>query len=257
VPTRSADAADHGDADPRLAEALAQPPSPVSRAEVLAALAGARVFAGISAVATAEEPAAATGLRAESAAEMAVLLLEAPDGSRALPVFPDLGALRRFRLGARPVPLTGPQACAAARDEGATALLVDPGGAAVVLDAIELAALADGWVPITGTGLASRRSDSELVAATAGEPMIRALRAALAGEPLRSARILSGPDGLVLGVAPHEPLDAPGLAALASRVLTRLGADLPAEGMDLTQVPARGPGQEVLQRGWRGRRRAR
>lgn len=243
--------ADHGDADPRLVAALTRPSSPEARAEALAALAGARVFAGISAVATAEETAAATGLRAESSAEMAVLLVETPDGSRALPVFPDLGSLRRFRLDARPVPLTGPQACAAARDEGATALVVDPGGAALVLDASELAALADGWVPVVGTGLASRRTDAELTPGTAGEPLVRALRQALAGERLRSARILSGPHGLVLGVAPREPLDAPALVALASRVVARLGAQLPAEGLDLAQVPARGAGQEVLARGWR------
>lgn len=234
---------DDGSADDRLAAALASG----SRAEVLAALADARVFAGVSATSTAEHT-TESGLRAESTAEMAVLMLEA-SGSRALPVFLAVDDVRRWRLEARPVRLTGPQACQAARDDGAQAVVLDPGGAAFVLDASELATLADGWVPVAGSSLATRRSEAVLGApdeVPAG--LVAALAVALRPERLRAARLLQGPEGLVLGVAPRRPLPPAELAALAHRVMTRLGAALPAQGLDLAQVEARGPGVPVVRR---------
>lgn len=235
---------DTGEADVRLAAALAAG----DRAAVLAALVDARVFAAITATATSEHT-ADTGLRAESSAEMAVVLLEAPDGSRALPVFQDLVALRRWRLDARPVPLTGPQACAAALDEKATALLLDPAGTAVVVT--ELSTLAQGWVPVPGSSLASRRGEAELQAPAVPAPrrLVAALRRGLAGEDLWSARLLAGPDGPVLGIAARRDLPPEELAALAHRLVQRLGSALPPEGLDLAQVPVDGPGQLVLRRG--------
>jgi hypothetical protein len=230
---------DDGLADPRLAAAS-------SHAEVLAALAGARVFAGVVATATAEEV-GAHGLRTESTAEMAVLLLEA-DGERALPVFSSVPALLSWRADARPVRLTGPQACLAALDEGARALVLDPAGTAVTLAHDEVQALAQGWVPVPGSSLATRRGSAQLQppAVPVPEDLLAALRAALSDEPLRAARLLEGPDGLVLGVAGKRPLPPAELAALAQRVVHRLGSRLPAEGLDLAEVPARGPGVAVL-----------
>ncbi len=252
-------ASDTGAADPRLASALAAG----DRAEALAALVGARVFAAITATATAEQ--VIGGLRAESSAEMAVVLIEAPDGSRALPVFQDLAALKRWRLDARPVPLTGPQACAAALDEGAVVVLLDPAGAALAVT--ELRTLAQGWVPIGADlrdadppaggslargSLASRRGATALTESAVPAPpeLVLALGKALTGERLRSARLLEGPDGAVLGVAARRELPPQELAALAHRLVQRLGPQLPAEGLDLAQVPATGPGQEVLRRRW-------
>lgn len=235
---------DTGEADPRLAAALA---TPEQRAELLAAFVGARVLAAITATSTAEHVDEGTGLRAESSAEMAVVLLEASDGSRALPVFQDLSALKRWRLDARPVPLTGAQACAAALDEGASAVLIDPAGAAVSV--VELTTLAQGWVPVHGSGLAARHEVTELHAATTVPPgLAQALRKALRGEPLRAARLLEGPDGLVLGVAPKRPLSPPELAGLAQRLFARIGDDLPAGGLDLAEVAPQGPGQHLLRR---------
>jgi len=230
---------DDGLADPRLAAAS-------SHAEVLAALAGARVFAGVVATATAEEV-GAHGLRTESTAEMAVLLIESA-GERALPVFSSVPALLAWRADARPVRLTGPQACRAALDEGARALVLDPAGTAVALAEDELHALAEGWVPVPGSSLATRRGSAELRPPAVPVPpdLLEALREALAGEPLRAARLLEGPDGLVLGVAGKGPLPPAALAALAQRVVGRLGSRLPAEGLDLTEVPARGRGVPVL-----------
>lgn len=237
--------ADDGSADPRLAEALGSG----RRAEVLAALVDARVFAAIRAASTAEHV-TERGLRAESSAEMAVLLLGADDGSRALPVFTEATAVRRWRLEARPVRLTGTQACQAALDEGAEALVLDPGGAGVVLDATEVRALAQGWVPVPGSDLATRHAEVPLTTpCDVPEALVRVLAAALRPERLRAARLLQGPDGLVLGVAPRRPLDPPALAAVAQRVVNRLGPDLPPGGLDLAQVPVRGPGAPVVRRG--------
>ena len=233
---------DTGQADPRLARALAAG----DRAEVLAALADARVFATITATATGEET-GAHGLRQESSAEMAVVLLQAPDGRRALPVFSDLGALKRWRLDGRPVPLTGPQACQAALDEGADAVVVDPAGPA--FEVRELTALAQGFVPVPGADVATRRADTSLGTPTAvPHGLVDALRRALKGEAVAEARLLQGPDGLVLGVV--SDLDPAALAGLAQRLVGRLGPALPAEGLDLAPVARGGAGVRVLPRRW-------
>ena len=246
---------DDGRADARLAVALNDDTGTTqARTELLAALSQARVFAAISATAASEHTSATTGLRAESRAVMAVLLIETGDGARALPVFSDLAALQQWRPDARPVPLTGSQACAAALDERASALLLDPvvqpAGAAAVIEVEELTALAEGWMPVGGTALTARRGAPELTAPAVSvlPELRRALRRALRAEALVAARVLDGPDGMVLGVAPREPLDPAALAALAHRVVRRLGPALPTSGLDLVQVPSRGPGQDVLRR---------
>jgi hypothetical protein len=250
--------ADSGAADPRLTAALtAYDGSPAARAEVLAALAGARLFVAITATATAEETAAATGLRAESSAEMALVSLVAPDGARALPAFPDTAALRRWRLDVRPVPVDASYLCRAALDDGAVAVLLDPAGAAFVVPEGELRALADGYVPVPGAALAARRTTEAFTepAAPPDPALVRELAAALRGEPVQAARLLDGPGGPVLGVVPRGPLDAGGLAGLAGRVVHRLGPALPPAGLDLAVVPARGPGYPLpLGRRWFTRR---
>ena len=229
-------AADTGEADPRLAAALtawADRPGPARRAEVLAALVDARVF-----VCLAARP-------GEDAVEMALLSVVRTDGARVLPVFSDGHAVQRWRREARPVPVPGPQACAAARDDGAVGVLLDPSGAALAVDSDELERLARGWVPVTGTALASRRTTSPLRAPSVAPDaaLVGALAQALAGEPVRSARLLEGPDGLVLGV--DADLDPAALAALADRVVRRLGPALPPDGLDLGVVGAAGPGVPV------------
>ncbi|MCW2673622.1 MAG: hypothetical protein JWP14_2211 [Frankiales bacterium] len=236
---------DSGTADPRLSAAVAaHDGTDTAHAELLAALVGARVFAAITATSTAEHLAEGTGLRAESGAELAVVLVAAPDGSRALPVFSSTSALTRWRLDVRPVPMTGPEAAQAARDESAVALLVDGR-----LPVTELDDLAHGWVPVVGSGLAARVGATALMApADVPAGLESALQAALAGERLRSARLLEGPEGLVLGVAARHPLEPAELAALAHRVVARLGTALPAAGLDLAQVGPRGPGRELLRR---------
>lgn len=250
---------DTGEADPRLAAALAAGESyggsagdhDAFRAEVFAALVDARVFAAITATSTrapVRDQLPRHRPHGSSTAEMAVVLLEVPDGTRALPVFPDLTALGLWRPDVRPVPLSGAQACAAALDAGATGLVLDPAGAAITVT--DLATLARGWIPVAGTSLATRRAAAMLHAPAVPPPvrLVEALRSALAEEDLLSARLLDGPDGGVLGVAGVRHLAPASLAALAHRLVKRLGPDLPSGGLDLVEVAAEGEGQELLRR---------
>lgn len=245
-------APDTGEADPRLGAALhawQASPGPAQRAEVLAAFVDARVF-----VCLAVRPTGGT-------VDMALLSVVRTDSTRLLPVFSDGHVVQVWRREARPVPLPGAQACATARDDGAVGVLLDPSGAALFIDADELERLARGWVPVAGTGLASRRTTVALTAPSvrADTALVEALGAALVAEPVQSASLLQGPDGLVLGLVPvpGAALDPAALAALANRVVRRLGPSLPPDGLDVTVVPPAGPGQPVsLRRRRRWLRRA-
>ncbi len=250
---------DTGAADPRLAAALAQyavTGSDAARGEALAALAGARLFAAVTATSTAEHVEAGTGLRAESTAEMALLTLVGSAGGRAVPLFLDAGTAVAFRPGARPVGLPGPEACAAALEDGAVAVLVDPPGAALVVTGSDLRELADGRVPVAGAPLSTARGAVALSAPSrADQALLDVLADALRGEPVRAARLLAGPDGPVLGVVADGSLAPAQLAALAARVLPR--AQVP--DLAVAQVPPQGPGIPVAlrRRGRWGLRRGR
>ena len=236
---------DTGLADPEVAAALAahtSDPGPRTRARALAVLSSARVFAAVTARSTAEHLDEGTGLRAESTAEMALVTLQGSSG-RGVPVFLVVPSLTAFDAGARPVRLTLAEACTAARDDGAVALVVDPSGAALVLTAAELTELAAGRVPVPGSTLSTRRTDTVLTSPTAPDPdLVRQLTDALRPERL-TARLLDGPDGPVLGIA--EPLRPEELAALAARLAPQL--DRP---VDLTVVPRKGPGYRIRRRLW-------
>ena len=235
--------ADTGLADPALAAALAawrDAPSRASRARALAALATARVFVAVTARSTAEHVDAGTGLRAESTAEMALITLGGSSG-RGLPLFLDVPSVTGFADGARPVPLRTPEACTAALEDGAVAVLVDPGGAALVVTGDELAELAAGRVPVPGAGLSARRTLDALrpPAQPPAPELLDELAGALRREPVRAAFLLDGPDGPVLGVVPDPPLDPAALAALAARLAPALRAplDLAVVGPDCPGVP--------------------
>jgi hypothetical protein len=70
------------------------------------------------------------GLASDKEAEMAVVLLQAPDGRRALLAFSGLDALQAWQSSARPVPVTLDRAAQTARAEQAAAVLVDCAGPA-------------------------------------------------------------------------------------------------------------------------------
>lgn len=234
---------DDGLAEPHVVAALADhraDPTPQTRARALAVLATARVFAAVTARSTAEHVDPGTGLRAESTAEMALVTLDGSTG-RGVPVFLDVPSLLGFDEGARPVRLTVPEACTAARENGAVALLVDPPGAGFVVTGQELAELAQGWVPVPGSGLSSRTAPATLTTpAQPDQELVRRLRRPLRG---LDARLLDGPDGPVLGIA--APLSPAELAALAARLAPLLDRPL-----DLTTVPADGPGYPLRKRLW-------
>ena len=229
-------APDTGRADPRLAAALeAYDATPAALGEVLAALAGARVFLALSATQTSV---------ADHGAQMSLLSVTSARGDRALPAFLDGGDVQRWRAEARPVPVEGPLACRTVLDDGAAALLLDPTGRALPVGGAALAELAAGRVPVPGAALSTRAAAVELVAGPpAPAALVTALSRALGGEPVRGARLLGGPDGPVLGLV--TDLSPAELAALAARRRDRLGADLPAAGLDLAAVAPDGPGQPV------------
>lgn len=246
---------DTGHADPALAAALSAwtaDPGPRTRAQVLASLTTARVFAAVTARSTAEHVDAGTGLRAESTAEMALLTLAGSTG-RGIPVFLDVPTVTAFADGARPVPLTVPQVCQAALDDGAVAVLLDPPGAGLVLTGSELTELAAGRTPVAGAPQLSTRTTADALTepADAAPDLLAALADALRGEPVRAARLLVGPDGPVLGIVPRQPLTPAELAGLAARLAPRL-----TRPVDLAVVPATGPGIAVpVRRGWLSRGR--
>jgi hypothetical protein len=247
---------DDGRPDARLTTALARwsaDPCDAARAEVLAALVDARVFLPLAAQAGGTEV-GAHGLRQERSAEMALLTVRRGDGARALPAFPDGHQVQRWRPEARPVPVLGALACATALEDGAVALLLDPAEAALVVAGPELSALAGGRVPVPGTAVSTRREAVALRTPSTPPPpaLLDAVAAALAGEPVRAARLLDGPAGPVLGIVTDRVLGPAELAALAARVAERMGPLLPEEGLDLAVVPADGPGVPVrLRRRWR------
>jgi hypothetical protein len=230
---------DDGLAEPAVVAALAdwqRAPSPQARARALAVLATGRVFAAVTARSTAQHVEAGTGLRAESTAEMALLTLSGSSG-RGVPVFLDVSSVPGFAEDARPVRLSVPEACSAALQDGAVAVLVDPPGAGLVLTGSELEDLAAGRVPVPGSTLSARTGPAELRhPASVDEQLVAQLRRALAAERL-DARLLDGPDGPVLGVVPRRPMTPPQLAALAARLAPQLDRPL-----DLAVVEPDGPG---------------
>lgn len=104
---------DVGAADPQLLAAVAA----ADPAAIRSALLAARVLVPV--VATGED---------SRAAQLAVPRLIGADGRHALPVFSSYDALRSWRAQARPVPMSGAQALAAAVDDGYAAVVLDVAG---------------------------------------------------------------------------------------------------------------------------------
>jgi hypothetical protein len=138
---------DDGSASTETRDALArsvQAPGPTGYLRAVAALCTDRLLVPV--VATATRMGETTGgLTSDKEAEMAVVMLRTPDGRQAMLAFTGLDSLSAWQPEARPVPITIDRLAATARDEGATAVLVDfAGPAALVIEGEVLVALAAG-----------------------------------------------------------------------------------------------------------------
>lgn len=154
-------AGDRGDSDPRVLAALhrlGQEPGPASEAELIDVLLGARVIVPVVAA-----PAGAAvhhhgdhddsprhADEVSSGSEMATVVLTAPDGRRALPVFSGVQTLAAWDASARPVPVTTPEVARSTIEDGCETLLVDldsPHAAALRLSHVWALAQARAWQP--------------------------------------------------------------------------------------------------------------
>ena len=115
----------------RLAAALDQ--TVPSYLAAVAALGGARLLVPVVAEVTrtgSVPDAHGRGLSTDKEADMAVVGLQTPDGRRAAVAFTGQDSLRAWHPQARPVPVTIDKAAAAALDDRADALIIDPAGPA-------------------------------------------------------------------------------------------------------------------------------
>lgn len=111
---------DTGTADPRLMRAL----TTGDEGDVMRALATARLLVPVTAVPGALGE-GVDGHVSDKEADMAVALLEHPDGRKALPVFTSMEALAAFSTSMRPVPVEAPRAAQAAVSERADLIVLD------------------------------------------------------------------------------------------------------------------------------------
>ncbi|MFF2044238.1 SseB family protein [Kitasatospora sp. NPDC058170] len=236
-------AEDDGTADPALAAALARwSEDRTAEPEVLAALTPTRLMVPIVAL-LGEVELDEHGHKHEKTSDMAVPVVEAPDGRRALPAFTSLEAMARWRADARPAPVAAPQAAMVAFSERADTLLIDPAGpVAYRLSGARLRALAENrpYLP------------------PVRDPEVReAVRALLAAEPQVVTGLLApyeDGDGL-LAVVFEAGLDQQAVQAAAQRVGQAVAADPVLRvrldrGLSLAVLPAdaRLPGEPLYRR---------
>ncbi len=196
---------DDGSADPEVVAALQ-----ADDRTLMTALASARLLVPI--VAEPTEVVQAGELHADKAADMAVAVLVAPDGTRALPVFTSMDSLTAWDPAARPSPVTAQRAAQAAVSERCDVMVVDVAGAAVALRPSMVWALAMGrpWAPA--------HEDAHVRAAVA---------AAVRDEPgVADAECEAGDGGALRVVLRlHPGLDQAAIGELAQRVGERLATD--------------------------------
>ncbi|WP_159941220.1 MULTISPECIES: SseB family protein [unclassified Nocardiopsis] len=119
---------DDGSADPEVEARLREHASgKTGDRQVLAVLSGSRVLIPVVAVATETEQGAG-GLTKDKHSEVAVPIMTGKDGRRGVLAFTSVESVRRWRPDARPVPFTARDACRAAVEEGADALVIDVSG---------------------------------------------------------------------------------------------------------------------------------
>lgn len=200
-------AGDTGEADPALVSALRE----ADDAGLVAALAGARLLVPLTAVEGAQGP------QGDASTDMAVVLLDHPDGRTALPAFTSLAALADLDPAMRPVPVTAERAAEAVIGERADLLVLDCASAT----AREVRASMV-WA------LAQRRP---WVAAHADPFVAAAVARACAGTPEVRDHALAEGDPAGDGVLRVDLTLAPGLdAAQVQTVVTGVGERLATDG---------------------------
>lgn len=137
---------DDGAADPRLTGALVgYAAGRISEHGVLEKLQDARLLVPVVALLTEEADVAPGELRREKESEMATPTLIGADGRRGVLGFTSAETMARWRADARPVAVHARDACRAALDEQADALVVDVAGPVpFAVDGLRLHLLADG-----------------------------------------------------------------------------------------------------------------
>lgn len=125
-------AGDTGQADAALLAALAavqrDPFEPRMHTAVVTALTGARVYAPILPTAV-EHSSDERGHVTDNKSEMAMVRLASEDGRECVPCFTDIPTLTAWHPQARPVPVEAERLAAAAVEESAELVVVDPGSA--------------------------------------------------------------------------------------------------------------------------------
>ena len=121
---------DTGEADAVLVDALCavtrDPFDPRLHVSVLAALRDTRLYAPVLPTAV-EHTTDEHGYVHDNKSEMAMVLLASEDGRRCVPCFTDIPSLTAWHPQARPVPIEAERLCAAAVEEGAELVVLDPG----------------------------------------------------------------------------------------------------------------------------------
>jgi hypothetical protein len=206
-------AGDDGSADPMLVETVLRfRARELGLTEVVAALGPARLLVPLM-TDRGDSGVGPHGQVVDKTQELALVTLEGPDGRPVLPVFSSVDAMRVWNAVARPIPVTAARAAVAAAADGLGAIVLDPGSPtelALRRTAFEALAVGAAYIPC----FLDERVLEAFLAATAGEPVVRAVQLA-PGDP--DAR-LAGPELVVqltleAGLA-QDQLDA---------VLARLG----------------------------------
>ncbi len=142
---------DDGGADPALVARLLGLGADDRLDEALRTLATSRVFVPVSAQLIRSDQ--HQRVADDKHAEMALVSITGRDGRRAVPAFTSVAALVAWRPDLRPVPVEGARAARTAVDDGAAALLVDPGQPTqLVVTGSDLERLAAVWTEATKTG---------------------------------------------------------------------------------------------------------
>lgn len=136
---------DDGQPDPVVIEAMTEfAHGRGSRDAVLTALAATRLFVPVKAVLDSTDL-TDDGHEVEKDSHMATVSIQTPDGRRALLAFTSVAAMAQWDADARPVAARTAMVAAAARDEGADAVIVDvTSDRRFVLESDVLAALSSG-----------------------------------------------------------------------------------------------------------------